>query len=272
MIPLLNSYKFGPESSYDPDAQAMFDARAAVGDEPTEPYKIAISNYVTAIKAVSGLWAAIIQLVVIAGATTVAGAVRAIKGSDLTAFNFVNADIGIKTGAKGNGSNKYFNSNYSGSPAGTGQDNFHMYARLTEINTTSAVGARTIFGNGDNTGTGRRVVAHDAGGSNNTPFRMNGGAAFTVTGRVTGNHGLSRSVSSEFTSLIGSTTRVHTDTSVAPNSGSYLILARGPISGSTPVASSYANARILVWALGSAVTLADYSTPTDDLITALNAI
>ena len=256
-------------SKYDPDAQAMFDARAAVGDEPTEPYKQAISDYVKEIKAISGFWDDIIQLVVMAGATTISGACVAIKGNNLTPISMVNTDVNIKTGVTGNGINKYLRTGYSGNPSGTGQNDFHMYGHFTARNTTS--GARTLFGNGGNTGSGRRVLVHSVS-ANNTPIRMNGSAAFNRSGRNAGDHGFSRSISSAFTSLVVSTLVTHTDTSVAASGGPYYILARGPDSGSTPESQSHVNARILIWALGSGVDLTNYATPRANLIAALNAI
>jgi hypothetical protein len=258
----------GGAPSYDPDAQAMFDARAAVGDEPTEPYKQAISDYVKEIKAISGFWDDIIQLVVMAGATTINGARVAIKGNNLTSNNIFNGDVNIKTGVAGNGVNKFLRTGYSGNPSGTGQNNFHMYGHFTARSTAS--GGRTLFGNGGNTGSGRRVLVHDAGGS--TPLRMNGSATFSRSGRNAGDHGFSRSTSSAFTSLVVSTLVTHTDTSVAASGGPYYILARGPNSGSTPESASHANARILIWALGAGVNLTNYVTPRANLITALNAI
>ena len=141
---------------------------------------------------------------------------------------------------------------------------------VTEVSTASAV--RTLFGNGGNTGSGRRVITHQLANPGDTFWRINGSGSFSASGRVTGAHGIARGSSSSFTSLVGTTSATHTDTSVATSNGSYLLLARGPESGSTPVDSSYANARFLIWALGANVGLTNYNTPTANLITALNAI
>ena len=268
---LISPYRVpGPSGGgYDPDAQAMFDARAAVGDEPSAAYKQAISDYVEEIKSISGFWDDIIQLVVMAGATRINSACVAIKGNNLTPINMVNTDVNIKTGVAGNGTNKYLRTGYSGNPSGTGQNNFHMYGHFTERNTS--IGARTLFGNGGSAGAGRRVLVQ-AVSANNTPVRMNGSNAFNGSGSNAGDHGLSRSISTAFTSLVVSTITTHTDTSVGASSGPYYILARGPNVGSTPEGGSYANARILIWALGAGVNLTNYVTPRANLIAALNAI
>lgn len=257
--------------AYDPDVQTWINGRATAGDPVPTAYANAVNQYVLDLKAISGHWDAIIQLVVMAGATTINGACVAIKGNNLTPISMVNGDVGIKTGIKGNfASSKYLETGYSGSPSGTGQNNFHMYARLTEQDTVTPAQARTIYGNGG-TAASRRLMVHDSFNSN-SPFRMNGGATFNGASPGTGNHGISRGSSTSFNSLIAGTSTTHTDTSVAASSGPYYLLARGPDTGSTPIAGSYSNARILVWALGSNVTLSNYTTPTDNLITALNAI
>jgi hypothetical protein len=253
---------------YDASVQSLIDKRLAASDPLPTGYADAINNFVLDLKSVSGFWDDIIQLVVIAGATTVAGAVCSIKGNDLTSVSFVNSDIGLKTGAIGNGTSKYFQSGYSGNPAGTGQNDFHMYAYLTSAST--GTGSQRIFANGG-TAAGRRLLTQDSTAVN-TQFRSNGAAAFSASGRNTGNHGISRGSSANFTSLIGTTYTTHTDTSVAASGGPYYILAAGPDTGSTPVTLSFSDARILIWALGAHVDLQNYSTPAADLVTALNAL
>jgi len=258
-------------ASYDPDAQRFFTARAvSAGDPVPNPYKKAINQYILSLKS-AGLWDSIIQLAVFAGATTISGALYTIKGNNLTAVGLSSADVNPKTGVKGDGVSKYFQSNYSGSPSGTGQDNFHMYAHLTEANTATANNARTLFGNGGGAGAGRRVMVHDAFNST-TPHRLNGTATASASGINPGDHGMSRGSSANYTSLVVGTSTTHTDTSVAASGGPYYILARGPDSGSTPEAGSFSDARILIWALGAATTLTNYQAPRATLITALNAI
>jgi len=261
--------RFYPPSgvTYDADAQAMFNKRAAFGDEPTEAYKAVISDYVEEIKSVSGLWDSIIQLVVMAGATTISGACQSIKGNNLTPINMVNGDVGIKTGVKGNGTNKYLQTGYSGNPSGTGRDNFHAYGHFTEAVTKTA-GSWALFGSGG-TAAGRRLIVQNAD-LGETAWRLNGSNATTITSLSAGDHAFSRGSSSSYTSLIAGTLTTHTDASVVASNGPHYILARGPNTGSTPDLLS--NARVLIWALGANVNLADYETPRANLITALNAI
>jgi hypothetical protein len=255
---IINPYRFvaAGGGSYDTDAQAMFDARAAVSDEPSTPYKQAISDLVTDLKAVSGLWADIIQLVVLAGATTVAGARIAIKGNNLTNNNFVNADIGLKTGSTGNGTDKYWDSGYTGTVAGTAQNDFHTLQYVSAIGTSTGTALH-----GNNNWQFLRTLTRNRAANNDI---------YTAT--TVGLFGMNRSVSGSYERVINnaSPTTV-TRTSSAANASPYYIHARSASGSTTP--ETHSDSGCLIWALGPAVaTLGDYATPVADFITALNAI
>lgn len=248
--------------SYDADVQAMLDARAAAGDPTSAPYALAISNLVTGIKAVSGFWDDIIQLVVLAGATTVAGARLSIKGLNLTNNNFLDADIGIKTGSKGNAIDKYWATGYSGTVAGTGQNDFHVYGYFTELHssTTASYCGQGGIGNGS---------MH----LRQTASRFRSSTADNHTAQtIAGAMGLNRNSSTEYERLLdnGSLSTV-TRTSQAPNSAPIYIQAGSGNGNTTP--SAWSSSRMLIWALGSGcATLDNYKTPVDNFIAALAAI
>jgi hypothetical protein len=254
-FPALRNYPTPPATGYDADAQAMFDKRAAEGDEPTAPYKQAISDLVTDLKAVSGLWDDIIQLVVLAGATTVNGARQSIKGNDLTNVNFVDADIFPKTGSQGNGSNKHWRTGYSGTVAGTGQNDFHTYGYFTD----SGAGTEILMGNGGSVN-GTWNIRADGSSRCRSNTSNNGSAPGP------GGWGLNRSVAGSFERMRASSVETLTRASQTPATLEYSFMAAA--AGVAPTSG-----RGLIYAMGPAIaTLADYNTPVDDFITAINAI
>ena len=250
------------KGGYDADAQALFDARAGVSDEPTAAYKQAISDYVTALKAVSGLWAGITQLVVIAGATTVAGARLSIKGNNLTNSNFVDADINTKTGSLGNGTNKHWATGYTLSGR---QNSHHAYAYYSSLPTTFSPAA-ALFGSGGSAAGMNCTFAS----ASSVVYRSSNATSSSLTPGGVGGYGVNRTSSANYQRLNAGTTSTVTLTSGSPNTSDILVQAR---TGSTNIVETRANGRMLVWAFGDGITtLADYNTPTSNLITALNAI
>ena len=249
-------------SGYDADAQAMFDKRAAFADEPSAAYKQVISDYVTDLKAVPGRWNDITQLVVLAGATAVDGVRQSIKGNDLTATNFVNADINIKTGVKGDGVGKRFSTGYTTASAGGSQNDLHTYAYFSELGTVG----RSLFGAGNaNAGSWNMAEA--------TNSRANNGSSNTLASAGIGGYGINRSGSANYERMAGSATSTVTRTSDGTQTSTHHILCTTTNNSATPLGGSFSDARILVWILGPSVSsLGDYTTPTQDLVTALNAI
>ena len=247
-------------AGYDTDVQTWIDARAAASDAVPTAYADAVNTYVLALKGVSGLWSAITQLVVPVGATTIAGAYIAIKGNDFTGTNMVNGDVALKTGIKGNSTTKSLSTGYSGDFTGTSQDSFHAYIYLSEVPTSS----NTLFGNGG-TSAGATSIIYSTG------IRSRNNTINSLTGTGTGGYGMNRTTSTDFQYIIAGTTGTASRTSQATNSGTFLVLGRGSNGGAAPEARG--NHRFLVYAMGGGITtLADYTTPTANLVTALNAI
>lgn len=248
-------------AGYDTDVQAWIDARAAASDAVPTAYANAVNTYVLALKGVSGLWSAITQLVVPAGATTIAGAYISIKGNNFTGTNMVNGDVALKTGIKGNSTSKSLSTGYSGDFTGTSQNSLHIYTYVSEVPTGAS---DNLFGNGG-TSTGATSLVYDTG------IRCRSGTSVSVTGVGAGGYGVNRTTSTGFEHILAGTTGTATSTSQATNSGTFLVLARGGNANATP--ANWSDHRFLVYAMGGGITtLADYTTPTANLVTALNAI
>ena len=259
---IINPFWFS-SPSYDPDAQAMFDARAAVGDEPTAPYKQAISDYVIELKSVSGLWDNIGQLVVWAGVSSVAAGTVSIKGNNLTSNNFNISDYDPKLGVSSDGISKYFNTNHIYTDFGANRDSYHGYMRTTA---GIASGFQILFGHGT-TETGVSAFNCNA----QIRCRNNNSSSFTSPNRGAGGYGMNRKARSSFQIMFQDSQQTLGNTSQPQQylGPPYLIFCRG-----TPAApTSFTATTALVWSTGVAISdLTLYNTPTDNFISALNAI
>jgi hypothetical protein len=260
-FPALRNYpSAGPV--YDADVQAWINARAAAGDAVPTAYANAVDAYVVALKAISGHWATITQFVVAAGATTINGACIAIKGPNLTPINMEDADVTLKGGITGNGTNEYLSTGYAQSSFS--QNNIHAYGYFTNAGSAAT---ETLWGAGS-TANGSFVMRRTA---TNYALRCHNATGDTVsTTPAAGELGMSRSASDGYTRLVLGSTATIGRTSQAPTSRLLYLLASSGPSDDSPI--SFSTARILVWAIGTATTISNYTTPTANLVTALNAI
>lgn len=253
-FPALRNY---PPSgvSYDADVQTWIGGRAAASDPVPTAYANAVNQYILDLKAISGHWDTITQLLVFAGATTVAGGLVPIKGATPSHTALVDGDFALKTGVIGNTTTKFIDTGYTN--ADFGQDNIHGYALVTAAASVSS----GLFGYGPGPVNAFRIRWNSAA-------RCNQGSNSTVSSTATGEYGLSRSASANYRRMIAGTVTTITATSATPYVGKMTVLATG-----TPTtASDFCDARVLVWACGPATTLENYTTPGADLQTALNAI
>lgn len=269
---IINPYVFvgGPIGGYDADAEAMFEARAVLGDEPSTPYKLAISNLVTDIKSISGKWDSIIQFFTYAGATTIASAMVPIKGLEPTPVNFLDGDLNIKTGLKGNGSNKYIDTGYTTSSAeGFGQNDIHAFCQVTE---NPATQLRALFGHAGSA-QGATTFIHRLSSTTHSPrARYNSSQSITPpSATALGGYGVNRGGSPDYDALAADISYNLSNVTNTPSSTPRMfIFARSGNTSNTP--ELFSNSRQLVWALGTNTTLSDYVTPMNDFISALNAI
>jgi hypothetical protein len=246
----------GGAPSYDPDVQTMLDARAALSDPTDAAYAQAISDWITEMKAVPGWLSSAIQVWTCAGATTVDSAALSIKGNNMNARFLVDADIFAKTGTQGNAVNKAWDTGYSGAPSGTSGTNFHTYAYFSSVGT----GTNILYGSGNTAGgtwnqrqNGSTRCFSSAADGNGSPVGPGG-------------YGMNRSASAGYQRMVANAVGSVSRNSQGPNSGRHTLLA-----GNYNNAPS--NARILVYVMGASISTLDaYITPTEDFITALNAI
>jgi len=251
-------HQFARNNPYDPDAAALFARRAALSDTVPVAYRNAINRYVRDLKAIPGHWDAITQLVVFAGAATVSGGLEPIKGPKPTQTGLVTGDFALKTGVKGEAdtNSKVILTGYDS--LSFGQDNIHSYMLVTEISTTG----KSFFGHVGATGGWSMNWNNNARGHTS--------AASTHTANTVGGYGLSRSSSANYQRMLADNVDTITQTSEAPSAGLSMRLLARSATGNTAINSS--DARILVWAIGPAATLSNYTTPGNTLQTALNAI
>jgi hypothetical protein len=139
-----NTLSGGSFPTVDPDALAWFNAVEATGanfgSSPASitSNKSAFNTAFLSMKS-SGIWNAIRQACFLVGPSTVAGALVNIKlTGNPTNNNFASGDYNRLTGLKGNGSNKYLNTNIS-LPAGSGYSNNHLYTNLTDEGTSAGL-------------------------------------------------------------------------------------------------------------------------------------
>lgn len=124
-------------------ASYILQVEAADGQSLEPGVARAINTFVIDCK-IRGIWGAIKSCCLLSGARTLNGALRPLKGTAPTNFNFTNTDYNRETGLKGNGTNQYLDSNFSSSSLGL--NNIHFCINLSSFNSNSGPsGARTYI-------------------------------------------------------------------------------------------------------------------------------
>jgi hypothetical protein len=120
----------------DPDAMTYLAAvEAADGQALESATRLAVNAFVKGCKA-DGIWPAIKASCILAGARTLAGALAPLAGAAPTNFNFVSGDYNRKTGLVGDAATKYLQTGWS--PTAANQNNMHLAAYASTINTTAS--------------------------------------------------------------------------------------------------------------------------------------
>jgi hypothetical protein len=122
-------------SLVDADAAAYLTAVETADTQALEPaVRNAITAFVIGCKA-DGIWDAIKASCILMGARTLSGALTPLKGGAPTNVNnnFVSGDYNRETGLKGNGTNKFLNSNRNNNA--DLQDNQHLGIYVSTANT-----------------------------------------------------------------------------------------------------------------------------------------
>ena len=245
---VINSYAFVSEDS---DAKAYLDAVETADTQALEAgVRKAVDDFVKGCKA-DGIWTAMSECCILAGARTLDGALVPLSGSAPTNFNFVSGDYNRKTGLVGNGSNKHLETARSVNATST---NNHVAVYVSS------------FGNGvfwGNSSEARHDVRTNVA---RNEYAGGGGGAWHETPSSVGLVGLSRN------------SRFALNARANGVSG----LASHPTSGLFPPnqklrifrdasAGSYSTARFSFYSFGLSLTLATLDTRVSTLITDIDA-
>ena len=243
--------------SLDPDAASYLASVEEADGESLEPaVRAAIADFIEGCKS-DGIWDAIDHCCVLAGARTIAGAIKPLKGTAPSQNAFEAADYDRKTGLIGSTANtKYLDTNVNGNTFT--QDDFHMSLR---VSAAPASNSYWLMGAGF-TGTGASEIFTSGGiyqwrnqsGSSDT-FAA---AADTIADFV----GSSRSESTEFAMRAGTLSRDPSSSrpSDAPFNGNIYVFRTLSLS------SLFYPGRIAWYSLGSDVDLALLRTRVNTLL------
>jgi hypothetical protein len=120
----------------DPDAMTYLAAVEAADGQALEPAtRLAVNAFIKGCKA-DGIWPAIKASCILSGARTLAGALVPLVGAAPTNFSFVSGDYNRKTGLVGDAATKYLQTGWS--PTAANQNNMHLAAYASTINTTAS--------------------------------------------------------------------------------------------------------------------------------------
>jgi hypothetical protein len=203
----------------EPEVKTYIDAVEAADQQLIEfAVANAINDFVRGCKN-DAVWDAITACCILAGARTLTGALRPLKGPAPTSFNFVSDDYDRKTGLVGNGSNKYLNINRNNNT--DPQNDRHLSVYKTQ--TTFPGGNRVFIGDGaffDSS-----MLAHN---QNNTFAYSSSSRSATLT-NFSGTFllGVSRNISTTITCRNNNSTTSHSVNSTFPRNTSIGVFA-GP--------------------------------------------
>ena len=240
------------KNRYDPDAQVYITAvETADGQALEVAVKDAINAFVVGCKA-DGIWNAIKSCCILAGARTLTGALVQLipNASPITNINFILADRDRTLGVKGNGTDKYLNTNRASNA--DPQDNQHLSVYVTESHLgSSGTYIDSGLDNGDSLITKSSITGRMVFRS-----RHPGGGSLTVEGFVnpTGFIGVNRGESNTVNTRVASITTNFNNNSVAPTASNILVFARPRFSATE---TEFANARIAFFSIGEALLTGD---------------
>jgi len=254
---VINSYAFGGE---DPDAAAYLNAVESADTQALEAaVRKAVDDFVKGLKA-DGIWSAIKASCILAGARTLSGALTPLVGSAPTNVggNFVSGDYDRETGLKGNGGNKYLDSNRNNNA--DPQNSHHLAVWATEAQTPSSVGARFAgYGSGTD---GRTTIGHATGVLLNSRSRSNTLTQHATAYAVPTLLGISRASSSAYTFIRNNST------------GSVSVNSQTPASGNIEIFRANTDpttARFSFYSIGESLSLTDLHARVSTLMTDLDA-
>lgn len=222
----------GGVAAYDPDAQAYITAvETADGQVLETAVRDAINAFVVGCKA-DGIWTAIKASCILAGASTLNGALVPLVGPAPTNNGpFVSGDYNRKTGLVGNGTTKYLDSNRNNNADPQNNNHNSVYATTT-IN-GSLMGIATSTGN--------NIVAVNPRSRNSQIDNL------PVT---TGFCGISRNTSMSFTARAAGSNVTFSRTSTTPDDGNVFVFGRNATN------RTLSTSRIAFYSIGESLDLA----------------
>ena len=254
-IPLKNQPTDFPEDS---DATAYIAAvETADGQSLEAGVKNAINNFVAGCK-YDGIWNSIKASCLLAGARTLAGALKPLVGATSTNFNFVSADYNRKLGLLGNGTTKYLASNRNGTD--DPQNNHHMSVWRGSVGAISTLKYYINAGPGS---TGASSISQ-TNGTLQTWSRNSGTDSLANAATQTGFYGISRSSSASYLRRSHNTTTSVTRASQSPASINIWVFRRNPAAGAL-------DERIAFYSIGESLYLDALDTRVSTLMTDLAA-
>jgi hypothetical protein len=253
----------GKLTIYDADALTYINAvQAADGQSLENEVKVAINGFVVGCKA-DGIWTALTNACIMAGARTLSGALIPLIGFAPTNNNFVSGDYNRKTGLIGNASTKSLTTGYNNLDIPT--DNDHLSCYVTQAPT---IGASNRMFIGTSTGTlGRLWLQCNTISALNIKNRTSaaGGISISGEGITLGFKGHSRSSSTN--TIIRSSQANTTDTQASVSRLNGLV---GVFAGSGN--TSYSDAGMSFYSIGTNIDLALLDTRITTLMNTLASV
>ena len=258
LSPLRIPTRIGRSAVSDSDAEAYLQAvETADALQLEQAVADAINSFVTGCKS-DGIWSAIKASCILAGARTLAGALVPLVGSAPTNTSFVSVDYNRKTGLKGDGTNKYLNTNRANNL--DAQTSKHIALYVSEQDSLTA--SRYYLSNG----AGSAQCNLQKNGAQRFA-RVNSGSATASTGSLPVSStfwGASRGSSTNFVERISGVSNTITNPAQVVPAGIHGLFSRDANS-----ATAASNSRISFYTLGSNLDLALLDTRVGTLMSAL---
>lgn len=216
----MNPRLLRPLATIDPDAAAWRSAVTAAGSSVSGGVVDAVSRFIKGCKS-DGIWDAMKNVVLLAGADTLTGALVPLKGTAPTSYNFASGDYSKTSGLKGNGSSTYLDSNRANNA--DPQNNNHNSVYVTQAQSTGIGG---YLGSGDDTAVANRIIVNRTSGALLTKSRSASGGSVAGTSNATGFIGTQRSGSAGFSTIANGTLTATTEASGSPGSAHIVVFNR----------------------------------------------
>ena len=226
----------------------------------------AYNNFILGCKN-DGIWSAIKNACILAGARTLNGALTPLVGSRPTNFAFSSGDYNRKTGLIGNGLSKYLDTNRNNNT--DPQNNHHMAVYATSVQ--NELDKAFIGAGAASTGSTQITASANGGGGTNGINVRNRTANLTIISNAVGSGivGASRSSSSSYVARANGTNTTINTTSEVPFNGNVLVFARN---SATNTVGLYASHRLAWYSIGEALDLSLLESRLATLLSTLDSI